>query len=669
MAGRAVDRPGAEEGGPLRWLRGGMVPILFIAAFLRLYGLVHLSPPGLEHDEVANWLIDQQILQGNHAVYFTDAYGHEAGFHYLQSAFISLLGDHALALRLPAAFAGLLLIAVSYALAQRLFDRKTARFSAALLAVLFFPVFYSRLGLRAITLPLVSGMSAYFWWRGWRNAPSDSRRRQPRTDFLLAGFFAGLTLYTYMAARAVPIFYALFILYLAIFHWPALKIRRYQILLFCLIFAVIAAPLTIFLQTNPGAEFRISEIDVPLQAMLSGDLQPVLSNSLKILGMFGFSGDPLWRQNVAHLPVFDPVVAVLFYLSLPIFLMRLRDERYAFLLLWLTTAIVPSVVTIDAPSSIRIINSLPVLTLFPALVMHSSGWLSTVINKLSTKFGKSFGQFGLTILILYYIGLTGWGLFWHWPRSDEVQFVWQSALTQAADYLDGVDHSGPVAVGGWTPETMDVPTMELSLRRDDLKLSYFDPTSSLIIPEAAAGSPVRIVWPTILEMDPVFVRQLSQWGALLEVRGAFSLFTLPAAPDIKPGYPMDGQLGGELEIVGVDVLDWGESSLDLVSMWQVTAISGYPKRLFVQLLDGDSRLLAENYALDRADSRYHAHWQPGDIILQHHHLPLDTELVTGAPKPFSLRIGIYDANSCPPEPCRNLLTNAGEAFLLLPLDS
>ncbi len=78
--------------------------------------------------------------------------------------------------------------------------------------------------------------------------------------------------------------------------------------------AVIAAPLVIFLQTNPGAEFRITEIDAPLRALLAGDLRPVLENSLKIAGMFGFSGDPLWRQNVAGRPVFGPLLglAVLF---------------------------------------------------------------------------------------------------------------------------------------------------------------------------------------------------------------------------------------------------------------------------------------------------------------------------------------------------------------------
>ncbi|MCZ7670059.1 MAG: hypothetical protein M5U34_24235 [Chloroflexi bacterium] len=94
------------------------------------------------------------------------------------------------------------------------------------------------------------------------------------------------------------------------------------------------------------------------------DWRPVLANALKILAMFGFVGDPLWRQGVAGMPVFGPVVALLFYLSLPLCLWRWRDARYGFLLLWLATAVIPSLVTINAPSAIRLINLLPVLGIF-----------------------------------------------------------------------------------------------------------------------------------------------------------------------------------------------------------------------------------------------------------------------------------------------------------------
>ena len=70
-----------------------LVIILLLSAVLRIYGINNFSPPGLEHDEVANWLIDRAILDGKLALYFQEAYGHEAGFHYLQAAFVALLAQ------------------------------------------------------------------------------------------------------------------------------------------------------------------------------------------------------------------------------------------------------------------------------------------------------------------------------------------------------------------------------------------------------------------------------------------------------------------------------------------------------------------------------------------------------------------------------------------------
>ncbi|MFN2189015.1 MAG: ArnT family glycosyltransferase, partial [Candidatus Promineifilaceae bacterium] len=241
---------------PSKWLSANyrllLVGVLIIAAFLRLYALNNESPPGLEHDEVAHWLINREILNGEHGIYFSGAYGHEAAYHYLQTGFMLLLGDNAFALRLPSVFLGLLLIAVSFTLARRLFGLNTAVASAALLAVLFWPVFYSRLGLRATALPVLSGLSAYFWWRGWSdyyNQPSHLSAGQktmsgskggavPNSNgaamlwFALCGVFAGLSFYTYMASRVVPIFFALFLIYLVLFLRSELRIRWRGVLLF-----------------------------------------------------------------------------------------------------------------------------------------------------------------------------------------------------------------------------------------------------------------------------------------------------------------------------------------------------------------------------------------------------------------------------------------------------
>ena len=112
-----------------------MVLILLVAAAFRFVGLDNFptphgaTPPGLEHDEVAHWLINQDILAGQHAIYFTEAYGHEALYHYVQAGFGALVGDHALALRLPSAYFGILLVAVAYALGRRLFGARVALWS------------------------------------------------------------------------------------------------------------------------------------------------------------------------------------------------------------------------------------------------------------------------------------------------------------------------------------------------------------------------------------------------------------------------------------------------------------------------------------------------------------------------------------------------------------
>ena len=120
----------------LAWL----VLIFLVAAGLRLYGLFELSPPGLSHDEVANWLIVRRIFNGEHSVYFPYAYGHEAGFHYVQALFVNLLGSQALALRLPG-----VLRAAGHRRDLRaepaLFGRSVALLAAALLASLFWSVF------------------------------------------------------------------------------------------------------------------------------------------------------------------------------------------------------------------------------------------------------------------------------------------------------------------------------------------------------------------------------------------------------------------------------------------------------------------------------------------------------------------------------------------------
>lgn len=634
--------------------------ILLVAAALRLVGVTAVSPPGISHDEVANWLIDRTILDtGSHAVYFTRAYGHEAGFHYLQAAFVALLGDNTLALRLPAVFLGLLLIAISCTLNRKLFGQKAGLWAAALLAVLFWPVFFSRQGLRAMSLPVLSGLSAYFWWQFWgtaakKQAAGGRQHYLPYVYAALAGLLAGSTLYTYMAARAVPIFYAAFLGYLVLWHRQSLKARWRHVALFWLVFVVVAAPITLFLLTTPGAEYRLGEVNAPLQALLAGDFAPVLENGWRILGMAGFRGDPLWRQNVAERPLFDPILATLFYASILLSLMRIRDSRYAFLLLWLLTGISPSLVTIDAPSSIRMVNILPFVTVVPAIVIHSWDRLSTVFPKLSTVFEGNWGKVLVTAVILYHIGWTSRGIFWQWPANDEVQFVWQTAFANTAAYLDNQPDIQHIALAGWSPDTMDAPSFALLSHRQDLAVSHFGgQMGTLLLPTAVNGR-VHIFRPAILPLDPVFEAMLTEANAIIRREGTFVHYEMPpfaVTPQVENGT----MFGDELLFLGYSVLADGR----LLTQWQVVAVPVNGRRLFIHYLDKDGNVLAEDYQQDTADPQnlFQPHWQTGDTLLQIHPAPPQGST--------AIRIGWFDPYTCPA--CQNLAVPNGEPFLVLPL--
>jgi 4-amino-4-deoxy-L-arabinose transferase-like glycosyltransferase len=671
---------------PNSWLTANyrlvMVAVLLIAALLRLYGLNNQSPPGLEHDEVAHWLINQDILNGNQGLYFAGAYGHEAGYHYLQSGFMVLLGDNVLALRLPSAYLGLLLVAVAFALARRLFDLKTAVLSAALLATLFWPVFYSRLGLRAISLPLLSGLSAYFWWQGWLKWPygaestgdrgrgkNTASSTQPISSnralkfFLIAGLFAGLSFYTYMASRVVPIFYGLYVCYLLLFHRPEVRERWRAIALFFLAYALVAAPLALYLLGNPGVEYRLSEINQPLTALLDGNLRPALENSLKILSMFGLRGDPLWRQNVSNLPVYEPLVAVFFYIGLAISLLRWRVQRYTFLVLWLLTSMIPSIVSIDAPSSIRIINVLPILTVFPVIgmeVIHFLRPFSTVFAKLSTKNARFVVFISLVLVLSLYIARTGWAVFREWPAASEVKFVWQESLTEIAAYLDDSTSKESIAVGGWTPATMDPPTMELSLVRQDLGIRYFDPTQGLIIPSGdQPGGDVRIARPSGLPLDPFLEERLIAWGAFPKTMDSFTLYELPSGAYDLPEATANIVFGGEITYLGLAFFSScsglgpenvsAVSTCEIVSYWRVEEPVSEPRKIFLHAVDEEGIVLEQDDGLAAPAE----HWKPGDLILQKHTLNISPR--DAVP---TLRLGVYN-----PETAVRLLTGNGREFI------
>src|SRR5512139_1524562 len=126
------------------WL---MVGILLLAAAFRLVA-IDSAPPGWRDDELIEFNMDRRIADGWRPVFITEAEGHEPLYHYLHAGTILLFGDNIIGYKWLPLASGLLTIALTYALARKMFARNAphhdigatiALLAAALLAVSFWP--------------------------------------------------------------------------------------------------------------------------------------------------------------------------------------------------------------------------------------------------------------------------------------------------------------------------------------------------------------------------------------------------------------------------------------------------------------------------------------------------------------------------------------------------
>ena len=636
--------------------------ILMIAAGLRLWDLGGV-PPGLCHDEVAHWLIDRDILAGRHAIYFTEAYGHEPLYHYLQAATVALFGDNWVGLRWPSAAAGLLGLAATTALTRRLFGRTVALLSAAYLAVGFWPLFYARVGLRAIGLPLTAALGVWFLFDAIRGAVGQRATNRGALNRIPAevglGLGLGLSFYVYMAARALPFILAAFLAYLALFHRRHVHWR--PLLLGLLLAALVAAPLMAWLAAHPGAETRVAEVREPLDRLLAGDFGPVWANLKANLGMFTLRGDPWPRQNVPGRPIFpDPLNGLLFYLGVGLALFRWRDPRHAFLLIWLGGSLIPSLVTSVAPSSIRDILALVVVFAFPAIALQSiARWLPPAARRPMVPV--------LFILPPLLLGLTTVrDYFARWPADDVVRFDYQTALTAAAHRVDALGLQTPVVIAGLSVDTMDRPGITLAARGPTSHVRLCDTREALVIP--ASGG--RLLVPQVVPFDPILRQRLLDWGGeeVAAPSPEFTEYRLPPAaaveravgdttvtlPDGTPG-PLPASFGGHLAFVGA-VQVGGEpvvgGEITLLTAWRVETPPDAPLKVFLHLLDSSGQLRTQDDGLSSPPQG----WAPGDLLLQLHVLDLSAL----EPGTYTPEVGLY----WQPEGPR--LTVAGGDRLLLP---
>ena len=411
-----------------------------LAMALRFFALGEI-PPGLYRDEAFNGLDGLDVLAGQWPIYFAANRGREPLFIYLIAAAVGLLGRTPGALRLAAALCGTLTIPVTYLMARAWFNRRVALLSAAVLTVTLWHVHLSRVGFRAVTLPLTTALALWLGARAYR-----SHRRR---DWLLAGLLYGLCFYTYLAARFTPIVLIAFVLYLLFtgrgrYLWPG-------VVWFAVGTLAALAPLACYAVSHWDVVMgRPGEVSVFNPLINGGDLWGMLGRQLAgTLGMFFVRGDTIPRHNLPGRPVFGPLLGAAMVLGLALAVLRARrDVASALTLLWVGLMLAPTWLAEDAPHFLRAVGILPLLVIFPALGLDAGiAWL------------EKCGQRGWAVaaacaILIVSLVATGWDYFVRYGADPQIAYAFEDAATELAaeaNRFTGVGWDGSGLVGAWLP--------------------------------------------------------------------------------------------------------------------------------------------------------------------------------------------------------------------------
>ncbi len=490
-----------------RALRITLLALTLLAFALRLWQLGRV-PPGWRDDELINSLvISQKVLNGDLAVYYADASGHEALYHALNALFLGVFGPGVAGIRLLSVILGTTAVPLTYLLGKRLFGPLAGFTAAAGLTFSFWSLMYSRMGLRHILMPLLTVAAFYFFWRGVetgdRRLGSGQRRlvstlQLPITNYLFTALFISLGFYTYFAGRGAPLILLAFIAYVFLVDRERFKQnwRGWAALLG--VTAVLIFPLLSALSQQPESDARVAELAVPLVEAQAGNFEPLWNHIRITLSMFHSDGDDEWLYNIPHRPVFGPIGAIFFWAGVAIALWRTlkpilsRSSRpasrdslaAAFLLLWWLAGISPGFISVPPGSLGHTILAQPAVYLLAALPVWKIKDLRLKIERERPPIINLQSSIFLILTAVLLFSIAGRDLpdyFVNWPQRGMVRFLYRADIQELTDFLNS-NPAGDIGVAGLLAGPWDRLAFEIGLQEDiPVTARWFNPERAILL--------------------------------------------------------------------------------------------------------------------------------------------------------------------------------------------
>jgi 4-amino-4-deoxy-L-arabinose transferase-like glycosyltransferase len=656
-----------------KWLVPGVIltAILLLAAFFRFWQLGTL-PPGLYHDEAYNGLDALSLLQGKtfpqfyegwelyaadaHAqraaeetrfpLFFEGNYGREPLHVYLMALSVALLGATPFALRAVPAAAGVLAVLTTFFAANALFgeisDRRAnirvALLAAFFLAILYPAVHFSRFALRAMVFVPVETMAvACFWW-----AINRHRRLDSQSDFIVwflfvaAGFFLGLGIYVFAAARLFPLVWLLFIPLWFWFDREALADFWRQVLAMAGASLLTALPLLYFFARYPYYfVFRIAYVANKGKGAVEG--RPVLTwllNTGRVARGFLWQGETHLRHNLPGRPLFDPIQLILFLLGLVRSIWQIKQPRYLFLLIWFGIMLLPSILSGDAPHFGRLSGSYA-----PAAILAALGaeWLWRSIRDVLSRLypprtASLLASAGLLLLLVGSATLTYRDYFIRYAEHPDLAADFYLADWQVGQYAAlEVDQEARLFL---SPTQEELATIYFALG-DPGRLRNYDGGMDLL-PAGTPGLETLYLLRSgevdtaevLLGYFPEAIREPEENG--------FDAYRVPAeTPRLKLQTETNTMFAEAVRLIGWSS-ELRDGQLFVTLAWQAEREMENSYTAYLHLTGRDGTLAAQ---VDQPPAGYPtSDWVPGEIIIARYTIPWPEDL---AVEEAGLKTGFY----------------------------
>jgi len=632
-----------------------LIGITLLAAFFRLYRIDNL-PPGDGHDPAFYGVDALTILEGERPIFLTTNFGREVMFSYLVAACFTVLGSGTLAIHVASAIVGILTVPIVYLVAEEMFstEKGALAWSGGLLAALTMAVSYwhvnwSRLGMRAIMVPLFAALIMYFLWRGLRI--------ESCWAFAWCGLSLGLSIYTYQAARIFPL---LVLLNFAHVLWYRKSFSRRDLLNLILVFTVallVFAPLGYYFLTHPGsANQRIEQTLAVDPSQDLGTQARTLFNQIVKTLLVLIHGDQDPRVTIPERPALNLFLLPAFLLGVGISLSRFGKPLYLSLLTWLVVMSVPAVLAQYGATTKRAIGATPAVAMLVAIGLLV---LYDTFHHWNARRSSSWSRIlNIALLIIVVAGFAYTGVMTYrdyfviWAQNPNLFTHFEVGLSAIGKYIGELPPEEQIYL---SPALQEHPSIVLhSNQRQDVK--GYNGRVCLVLPPRAAHDTTYIIVPgddkNSLDLLREYFPQgeITDEGPLHYQQPYFLAYRVPAGTkvQVEPSHRLEANWDNKIGLLGYDLdtpthkYEAGET-IHLTLYYQGLSKMMKAYTVFTHLLGPynpatDGPLWGQDDSEPCRRSYPTLSWDVGEIVIDRFTISIPTEAPPGN---YELSVGFY----------------------------